>query len=147
MVQFLVSPLEWHDHVVAYLHQLQSNFKRQHPACLVDFGSAAELTYHLIDTHCWRPRREHPRKRKVELVISSNSVWKQTNLTLWYGVYYGIIINTSLALAFARPWTQHFNESSGVRSRYTCGNPVQPGIHRNPSPDVAVFAGCHEFRE
>lgn len=71
MVQFFVSPPEWHDHVAAHLNQLKGNFKCEHPACLVDFGSASELTYHLIDTHCWRPRREYPKKRKFELEDTS----------------------------------------------------------------------------
>lgn len=71
MVQFFVSPPEWHDHIAAHLHQLKGNFKWEHPACLVDFGSAAELTYHLIDTHCWRPRREDPKKRKLEHKVTS----------------------------------------------------------------------------
>jgi carbonic anhydrase len=68
MVQFFISPPEWHTHVEAHLSQLNGSFRCEHPACLLDFGSTEELTYHLIDTHCWRPRRESPKKkRKFEL--------------------------------------------------------------------------------
>lgn len=67
MVQFFISLPEWHNHVEAHLSQLNSNFKCEHPGCLVDFGSTEELIYHLIDTYCWRPRPESPKKRKLKL--------------------------------------------------------------------------------
>ncbi|KAJ5478450.1 hypothetical protein N7530_003959 [Penicillium desertorum] len=67
MVQFFISPPEWHNHVEAHLSQLDGNFKCGHPACLVDFERMEELTYHLIDTHCWRLRRESPKKRKYKV--------------------------------------------------------------------------------
>ncbi|KAJ5490174.1 hypothetical protein N7453_010999 [Penicillium expansum] len=43
--QFVPSPSAWHLHI---------------EVC----QSLEELTYHLTDTHCWRPRRGSPKKRK-----------------------------------------------------------------------------------
>lgn len=68
MVQFFISPPESHNHVEAHLSQLNSNFKCEHPPCLVAFGSTEALTYHhLMGTHRWRLRHESPKKRKFEL--------------------------------------------------------------------------------
>ncbi|KAJ6001624.1 zinc finger protein [Penicillium canescens] len=64
MFQFVLSPPKWHSHIEDHLKELKHDFDCKHPACSTTFKSLEELTYHLVDTHCWRPRRQSPKKRK-----------------------------------------------------------------------------------
>ncbi|KAJ5882364.1 Zinc finger C2H2 [Penicillium soppii] len=53
-----------YSHIKNHLKGLKFDFDCKHPACSTSFRSLEELTYHLVDTHCWRPRRQSPKKRK-----------------------------------------------------------------------------------
>jgi carbonic anhydrase len=64
MFQFVLSPPKWHSHIEDHLKELKLDFDCKHPACSTTFRSLEELTYHLVDTHCWRPRWQSPKKRK-----------------------------------------------------------------------------------
>ncbi|KAJ5491931.1 Zinc finger C2H2 [Penicillium expansum] len=64
MLQFVLSPPKWHSHIEDHLKELKLDFDCKHPACTTHFETLEELTYHLVDTHCWRPRRQSPKKRK-----------------------------------------------------------------------------------
>lgn len=67
MIQFVTSSSEWYSHIEDHLKELGENFRCEHPACSLNFDSLEALTYHLMDTHCWRPRRESPQKRKFKV--------------------------------------------------------------------------------
>ncbi|KAJ5110899.1 hypothetical protein N7532_001434, partial [Penicillium argentinense] len=56
MFQFIISPPAWHSHIQGHLTELNS-FKCTHPACLLDFDDKELLIFHLMDTHCWHPRK------------------------------------------------------------------------------------------
>ncbi|KAJ5737900.1 Zinc finger C2H2 [Penicillium malachiteum] len=64
MRQFVTSPPQWHSHIKGHLEAVELNFDCKHPACSTSFESLDQLTYHLIDVHCWRPRRNNAGKRK-----------------------------------------------------------------------------------
>lgn len=66
MVQFITSAPEWYDHIEFHLAHL-TNFRCRHPACQLQFDSKEHLIYHLMDTHCWTPRKNSSKKRKRDL--------------------------------------------------------------------------------
>lgn len=70
MLQFVVSPPEWHSHIDKHLKGLTSDYDCKHPACSTRIKTLEELTYHLSDTHFWVPRRTSPTKRKLAAITS-----------------------------------------------------------------------------
>ncbi|KAJ5741093.1 Zinc finger C2H2 [Penicillium malachiteum] len=64
MRQFILSPPQWHSHIEAHLDAVKLDFNCKHPACSTNFQSLDQLTHHLIDVHCWHPRRNQTGKRK-----------------------------------------------------------------------------------
>ncbi|KAJ5202330.1 Zinc finger C2H2 [Penicillium cf. viridicatum] len=53
-----------HSHIEDHLKRLKLDFNCKYPAYSTSFRSLEELTYYLVNTHYWRPRRKSPKKRK-----------------------------------------------------------------------------------